>query len=82
MAPISLVDLRRMSEALSALRGGTISNVVMRSDLRQLRLELADGTMAVIRLDEDGGGKGRFEVDVIRPPARPSGQLEVRFESA
>ena len=61
---------------------GHITGAAMRSDLRQIRLEMADGTLAVIRLDTDEAGKGRFEVDVIRPPAPPSSQLEVRFESA
>jgi hypothetical protein len=82
MAPISLLDLRRVADALAALRGETITNAVMRSDLRQLRLEMSDGTLAVFRLDADEDGRPRFEVDVIRPPAAPSSQLEVRFESA
>jgi hypothetical protein len=82
MAPISLNDLRRMSDALAALRGQSITGAAMRSDLRQIRLEMADGTLAVIRLDTDEAGKGRFEVGVIRPPAPPSSQLEVRVESA
>jgi hypothetical protein len=82
MASISLVELRRMAESLNALRGGTISGAVMRSDLRQVRLEMADGTLAVIRIDNDDVGRPRFEVDVIRPAAHPASQLEVRFESA
>jgi hypothetical protein len=82
MASISLVDLRRVADSLAALRGGTIAGAVMRSDLRQVRLEMADGTLAVIRIDNDADGRPRFEVDVIRPAVLPTPQLEVRFDSA
>jgi hypothetical protein len=82
MASISLTDLRRVADSLAALRGGTIAGAVMRSDLRQVRLEMADGTLAVIRIDNDADGRPRFEVDVIRPAAQSTTQLEVRFESA
>ena len=82
MASISLVDLRRVADSLAALRGGTIAGAVMRSDLRQVRFEMSDGTLAVIRIDNDAEGRPRFEVDVIRPAVPPTSQLEVRFESA
>ncbi len=77
MAPTSLQDLWRVAEALESLRGATLANVVMRSDLRQLRLECQDGTLAVIRLED-----GHIEVDVIRHAVPPSSQLEVRFDNA
>ena len=82
MASISLQDLRLVSDTLSSLQGSTIAGAVMRGDLRQLRLEFTDGTLAVIRVDSDGTGRGRLELDVIRAPGAPSNQLEVRFESA
>ena len=82
MASISLHDLRLVSDTLSSLQGSTITGAVMRGDLRQLRLEFADGTFAVIRVDNDATGRGRLELDVIRAPGAPSNQLEVRFESA
>ncbi len=41
--PVSLQDLRRIAETLGALRNGTVSGAVMRSDRRQLRVEMADG---------------------------------------
>lgn len=82
MASISLADLRHVADSLGALRGGTIAGAVMRSDLRQVRLEMTDGTLAVIRIDNDAEGRPRFEVDVIRPPVPVTSQLEVRFESA
>ena len=71
-----------MAEALSALHGSTVVNAVMRSDLRQVRLELADGTLAVVRIEDDADGHARLEVDVIRRRPSVSSQLEVRFESA
>lgn len=82
MAPISLQDLRRVSDALAKLHGTAVVNAVMRSDLRQLRLELSDGTLAVVRVDADDEGRGRLEVDVIQRRPAASSQLEVRFESA
>jgi hypothetical protein len=82
MASISLHDLRLVSDALSALRGTTIAGAVMRGDLRQLRLEFTDGTLAVLRIEGDADGRARFEVDVIRAPSEASSQLEVHFENA
>ncbi len=82
MSPVSLHDLRRIAEALDALRGGSISGASMRSDLRLLRLEFADGTLAVVRIDADAEGRPRLEVDVVRRAATPASQLEVRFETA
>jgi len=82
MAPISLQDLRLVSDALQSPRGATIGGAVMRGDLRQLRLEFTDGTLAVLRIDADADGRPRLEVDVIRAPGELSNQLEVRFENA
>ena len=82
MAPISLQDLRRVSDALAKLHGTAVVNAVMRSDLRQLRLELSDGTLAVVRIDADDDGRARLEVVVIQRRPAASSPLEVRFESA
>ena len=82
MAPISLQDLRRVSDALAKLHGSAVVGAVMRSDLRQLRLELSDGTLAVVRIDADVEERSRLAVDVIQRRPAPSSQLEVRFESA
>jgi hypothetical protein len=54
----------------------------MRSDLRQLRIELDDGSLAVIGVLVDDDGRPRLEVDVVRHADAPAPQLEVRFESA
>jgi hypothetical protein len=80
--PVSLQDLRRITETLAAVRGRTVGGAVMRSDRRQLRIEMADGQLLVVGVDADGSGHPQLEVDVIRPPAEQGNQLEVRFESA
>lgn len=81
MSQISLQDLRQMAETLATLRGQTVVDAVLRSDRRQLRIELADGRMVVVALDADSAGRSRLEVDVVRRVAEQA-QLEVRFESA
>ena len=80
--PVSLQDLRRIAETLAAVRSGTVSEAVMRSDRRQLRIEMADGQLVVVSADLDESGRPQLEVDVIRPRVEPGSQLEVRFESA
>jgi hypothetical protein len=82
MIQISLQELRQMAESLATLRGQTVVDAVLRSDRRQLRIELADGRMVVVGLDIDAAGRPHLEVDVVvRRPAEHA-QLEVRFESA
>jgi len=80
--PVSLQDLRRITATLAAVRGHTLGGAVMRSDRRQLRIEMADGQFLVVGVDTDESGHPQLEVDVIRPPAEKGNQLEVRFESA
>ena len=80
--PVSLQDLRRIADTLAALRSQTVSGAVMRSDRRQLRVEMADGQLLVVGVDLDEAGRPQLEVDVIRPPAEHGNQLEVRFETA
>lgn len=82
LRPVSLHDLRRIADSLTALRGHPVTGAVMRSDRRQLRIEMADKVMLVIGVDLDEGGHPHLEVDVVRPPAEPANQLEVRFETA
>ena len=80
---ISLHELRRVSESLRTLKGRQVTSASMRSDLRQLRIELADGQMIVISTDIDEAGRPHLEVDVVHQPEDHSRhQLEVRFESA
>jgi hypothetical protein len=80
MNQVPLQDFRRVAEALAQLRGQPILQSVMRSDFRQLRIELPDGLITVISVNLDESGQPRLEVDVV-PQARDKGkQLEVRFE--
>ena len=80
--PVSLQDLRRITDTLAVLRDRTVAGAVMRSDRRQLRVEMSDGQLLVVSVDLDPDGRPQLEVDVVRPAAEPSSQLEVRFESA
>lgn len=82
MSQVSFQDLRRIAEALAGLRGRAITDAVMRSDLRQLRLETEDGQMMVLTLETDEAGRPRLEVDVVRQPVEPGRQLEVRFDAS
>jgi hypothetical protein len=82
LRPVSLQDLRRITDSLAALRDRTVAGAVMRSDRRQLRVEMGDGQLLVVSVDLDPDGRPQLEVDVVRPAAEPSSQLEVRFESA
>ena len=54
--PVSLQDLRRIAETLAAVRGHTVGGAVMRSDRRQLRVEMADGQLLVVSVDLDEAG--------------------------
>lgn len=78
----SVTDLRRISDAVSQLRGRLVDAVTIRSDCRQLRLALDDGRTLLVSVLLDEGGKPRLDVDVLRPPEQVApGQLEVRFET-
>jgi len=81
MTQVSFQDLRRIADALASLRGKTVAAAIMRSDLRQLRVETADGTMMVLTVELDEGGRPRLEVDVVRQPDEAGRQLEVRFDA-
>jgi hypothetical protein len=78
---VPLQELRRVADSLAQLRGKTVTDAVMRSDLRQLRIELADGQLVVVTLDADELGRARLEVDIVRAPEVSTRQLEVRFDA-
>ncbi|NNG17066.1 MAG: hypothetical protein HKM89_11355 [Gemmatimonadales bacterium] len=80
MNQVPLQDFRRVAEALAQLRGQPILQAVMRSDFRQLRIELPDGLITVISVNLDESGHPRLEVDVVRQARDKGKQLEVRFE--
>jgi hypothetical protein len=81
-ARLSLQDLRRVADTLAALRGRSVAQAVMRSDGRQLRIEMGDGSLLVVAVDTDPLGRPRLEVDVVRPVVEATAQLEVRFDTA
>jgi hypothetical protein len=53
----------------------------MRSDLRQLKVELAGGRMLVIGIESDDQGRPHLAVDVVTPTDESSRQLEVGLEA-
>jgi hypothetical protein len=74
-----LQDLRRVVEALAQVRGRSVEGCALRSDHRQLRLELGDGMLLVVGLDTDDQGRPQLMVDVARHAEEGSAQLEVPF---
>ncbi len=82
MTNVPVQDLRRVAEALLQLHGRAVVAASMRSDLRQVKIELADGLVIVVAADIDEDGRPRLEVDVVRRMEDPTRQLEVHFDSA
>jgi len=67
---------------VARLRGEVVRDVTVRSDLRQLKVELESGLILVVSAERDVQGRPRLEVDVVEGP-KDLGvrqQLEVRFE--
>lgn len=82
MTQISVQDLRRVAASLQQLRGHQIAECVLRSDLRQLKIELADGRIVVIGIELDEAGRQQhLSVDVATPMEDFSRQLEVGLDS-
>ncbi|MBL8985953.1 MAG: hypothetical protein JNJ80_06770 [Gemmatimonadetes bacterium] len=81
MIQIPVQDLRRVAASLQALRGQAIVDCVMRSDLRQLKIELADGRIMVIGIELDDTGRHHLAVDVAAPLEDLARQLEVNLEA-
>ncbi len=81
MTNVLVQDLRRVAEALQQLHGKPVVAASMRSDLRQVKIELADGLVIVVAAEIDEDGRPRLEVDVVRRMEDPTRQLEVRFDS-
>jgi hypothetical protein len=77
-----LQDLRRIVAAVERLRGVVVSGVTVRSDLRQLKVDLVGGLILLIGVERDHQGRPRLEVDVIEAPQDPSTQhqIEVHFD--
>ena len=81
MLQIPVQDLRRVAATLSGLRGEAIADLVMRSDLRQLKIELTGGRLLVIGVELDDAGRYHLSVDVVAPLDDLSRQLEVGLDA-
>jgi hypothetical protein len=77
-----LHDLRRIAVAVARLRGEAVREVTVRSDLRQIKVELQSGVILVVSAERDGQGRPRLEVDVVELPQDTAArqQIEVRFD--
>jgi hypothetical protein len=82
VSTVDLQDLRRVVGAVARLRGETIGDVTVRSDIRHLKIEFESGLILVIASERDGQGRPRLEVDVVAAPqdAVARQQIEVRFD--
>jgi len=81
MLQIPMQDLRRVAASLQQLKGNVISDCVMRSDLRQLKIELTDGRILVIGIELDDAGRHHLSVDVVTPLEDLARQLEVNLDA-
>jgi hypothetical protein len=82
VSSLDVQDLRRVAGAVARLRGETVREVTVRSDLRQIRVELESGMILVVSGERDAQGRPRLEVDVVELPqdAVARQQLEVPFD--
>ena len=81
MIQIPVQDLRRVAASLLALKGLAIADCVMRSDLRQLKIEFTDGRILVIGIEVDEAGRqDHLAVDVVTPLEDFTRQLEVNLD--
>ncbi len=82
MSSLELQQLRRVAGAVARLRGEGVREVTVRSDLRQIKVELDSGLILVVSAERDAQGRPRLEVDVVEraPDTALRHQLEVRFE--
>ncbi|MBI1966712.1 MAG: hypothetical protein HYS40_01870 [Gemmatimonadetes bacterium] len=82
MSTVDLQDLRRIVGAVARLRGETIRDVTVRSDIRHLKVEFESGLILVIASERDPQGRPRLEVDVVEAPHDVAArqQIEVRFD--
>lgn len=82
MTGADLLDLRRVVAGVARLRGETIREVTVRSDVRQLKVEFDSGLILVVAAERDEAGRPRLEVDVVAAPQDVSvrQQIEVRFD--
>src|SRR6266496_3266912 len=53
VSALELQDLRRVAAAVARLRGEAVREVTVRSDLRQIRVELESGLILVVAAERD-----------------------------
>ena len=82
MRSLELREVRRIAGGVGRLRGDSVRDVTVRSDLRQLKVELASGLILVVSAEQDLQGRPRLEVDVVELPRETAAQhqIEVRFD--
>ncbi len=82
MRSLELRELRRIAGGVGRLRGDSVRDVTVRSDLRQLKVELASGLILVVSAEQDLQWRPRLEVDVVELPRETAAQhqIEVRFD--
>lgn len=80
MLQIPVQDLRRVAASLQGLKGQQIADCVIRSDLRQLKIELLDGRIIVIGLEADDTGRSHLTVDVAARLEELTPQLDVGLD--
>jgi len=82
VSSLELRELRRIAGGVARLRGDSVRDVTVRSDLRQLKVELASGLILVVSAEQDLQGRPRLEVDVVELPREIGAQhqIEVRFD--
>ena len=82
MSTLDLQDLRRIVGAVARLRGESIRDVTVRSDVRHLKIEFESGLILVITSERDQQDRPRLEVDVVEAPHDVTArqQIEVRFD--
>ena len=82
MSSVDLQDLRRIVGAVARLRGETVKDLTVRSDVRHVKVEFESGLILVISAERDAQGRPRLEVDVVEVPqdAGLKHQIEVRFD--
>lgn len=82
MSLASVLDLRRIADAVAHLRDRQVADIVLRSDCRQLRIVLDDGQTLFLAAVVDDEGRPRLDADLIRTPEEAAtGQLEVHFDT-
>ena len=82
MSSANLQDLRRVVLAVTRLKGETVKQVTVRSDVRHVKVEFESGLILVISSERDAQGRPRLEVDVVEATqdAGVKHQIEVRFD--